>query len=142
MTDISIPLSQWDTYAYASKPRETARLEELAARDPDTIAAEREKTAALRRAKAERASSWSVKKERKERKEIRKEKKEKKKDWEDKVQKAEAGEVVREEVEDFADEYKELKRQAKTRKQDLLTVGAEWKAPKAVVKGGMFDDME
>ncbi len=133
---------QWDTFPYASKPRETARLEALAAQDPDIISAEREKAAALRRAKADRASAWSVKHERKERKEIRKEKKEKKKDWEDKVKKAEAGEVVKEDVEDFADDYKELRRQAKTRKQDLLTVGTEWKAPKAVTKGGMFDDME
>jgi len=138
----------WNTYAFTSKPREAARLEALKAQDPETIAAEREKAAQIRRANAERASAWSVQKDRKDKRELRREKKDRKKDWEARVEKAQAFGGVRthdakEEdgaVDDFADDYKELRLQAKSKKLDRQA-GAEWKAPTAAVKAGMFDDL-
>jgi hypothetical protein len=91
-----------------------------------------------------------VQKDRKEKRELRKAKKERKKDWEAKIDKAEgsveAGKVVPDVkaegggADDFADDYKELKRQARVKKLDRQA-GAEWKAPTAAVKAGMFDDL-
>lgn len=146
----------WDTYAYASKTREAARLAALEEKknkqdeiNPEERAAERKK----RKIANEMREAWSNQKDRKVRREERRDKKDnrKKAEWERKLREegeeaaGHAPEVsvkkhkVKEESEDedMAVDYKALKREVYEEKAERSARKGAKAAPV-----GMFDDLD
>lgn len=143
--------AQWDSFGYASKAREVARLTALVAKR-EKVEAPNKTSKVKRKIRAEIREAWSEKKEKRERREDRRKKKDKRKlaEWE-KAQ-AEGGEelgpvaavrLAKEKHEADNDEmdveYKALKREvrgeraAKKAKNDENERGGV---------GGLFGDME
>lgn len=142
----------WDSYAYASKQRETARQAELVtkAANREKDAEEREKRAKKRKIENELRSAWSNQKERKVARVDRREKRDlkKKREWERKQ--TELGEeVTKEEVQlskkkrkeqakedaDWEGDYKALRREVDEERTTR-------KGNKKDNIGGMFDDLD
>jgi ATP-dependent RNA helicase DDX55/SPB4 len=145
----------WDTFTYASKARETARLAALAekrakASDP-AVAEERAAERKKRKIRAEMREAWSVQKDRKTRKEDRRDKKDNKRkaEWERKRAEEDGTDVgpmpevrkkkakaVQSEDEDMEADYRSLKREVheekKTKKGNQDTK----------VAVGMFDGLD
>jgi ATP-dependent RNA helicase DDX55/SPB4 len=144
---------EWDALAYADKKREAQRqaalVEKAAKRASGELDAERERERKKRKVRAEVNSAWSGKKDQRARKEERREKKDRKAEaaWARRIaeglveedapapeKKAGKRKVVKEdsEEEDFADEYRALKKEVKS------TRGRVEKKEAA----GMFDDLD
>lgn len=139
-------IMQWDTYAYANKTREIARLAALETKRSTPISEDVKKK---RKIRAEMRESWSEKNDKRAKKEVKKEKREKRKDeiWAKKLEEEggtgevgmvekfkkekEAGQVEREEQ---AREYKLLKREVKVERGGGRI--------QAVADGGMFDGLD
>lgn len=139
----------WNTYAYASKARESQRQAELATAvtNADQIRADKELKAQERQAQKERQSAWSVQKERKEKRDVRREKNEKRKD------KLHAEErlvrpVKKGMVEAFLERAKQTPGQTSDDSDDDEDMDGEYKAMKKEGKtqeatggGNIFDDL-
>ncbi|CAK9783409.1 DEAD-domain-containing protein [Cutaneotrichosporon oleaginosum] len=143
---------EWDALAYADKKREAQRqaalAEKAAKRASGELEAERERERKKRKVRAELNSAWSVQKDRRVRKEERREKKDKKAEaaWARRIaeglveedapapEKRATKRKVKEdsEEEDFADEYRALKKEVRS------TRGRAEKKEAA----GMFDDLD
>ncbi|WVQ83621.1 ATP-dependent rRNA helicase SPB4 [Cryptococcus sp. DSM 104549] len=155
----------WDTFPYASKTREAARLVTLAKKASTRPSAQDQAEArAKRKIKAEMREAWSEQKERKTRKEDRRERKDAKKQYEWEQEQAAGGGLEagalgpiaalraekrkkeRKEMEDNGSGEEEMGVEYKALKKEIKEERASKKTKRDVggggIGGGMFDGLE